>query len=589
MRKPFSLAISFLFLLNLMSISISSASDLEEPLPSLSNSTSLSLDILDDEPEFLDIDQAFAFEYQQTESAVTIKFTIAEGYYLYKKQFKFKAESASIGVINLPVGILYQDEYFGETEIFKQQFTLNLPLNFALSNGEIKVAYQGCAEAGLCYPPSIKTIFLNEINTNTAKNISINDIQNSESDLNNFLQKQNWYTILLVFFVLGIGLALTPCVFPMYPILSSILVGQEKLTNKRAFALSVVFVQGMALTYALLGLAAALAGASFHAILQSDAMLITLSIIFIALAGAMFGLYELQLPSSWVNKLNSKSQSQKQGSLRGALIMGVLSGLIASPCTTAPLSGALLYVAQTGDALFGFITLYILSLGMGLPLLIIGASSGKWLPKAGGWMENVKKLFAFILLAVPLTLASRFLAEHIILWLATGLTLLCAIYFSVLYFKKQNRKFSSVIVIVMLIATGYLTYLAQGYKELVLPFYKTSKIAELNLQFETAINNKQPVMLDITADWCSGCKEFEHLTFANSTVQSELANFVWLQLDVTEYNAQHDAFIKSLNIVGPPAPTVLIYDPNGIELSEKRIRGFLPVEEFIEAVKLEKY
>ncbi|WP_159084030.1 protein-disulfide reductase DsbD [Saccharobesus litoralis] len=560
----------------------------------LFSSNSSSLDDLfaeesEQEPDFLPIDKAFAFNFIQNGDKVDIQFDIAPGYYLYKKQFKFAADNASFSDVILPEGLPYEDEYYGQTEIYKQQFSAQIPLNFALEQGVIKIRYQGCAEAGLCYPPSVKEVLLTPINSGATGGLNastdFSDLSTDESSLSSFLQSQSWFIVLLVFFALGVGLALTPCVFPMYPILSSVLVGQEKLTNKAAFLLSLSFVQGMALTYAALGLLAALAGASFQAVLQSQAVLIGLSIMFAALAGSMFGWYELQLPSSWVNKLNAKSMEQKQGNFKGALAMGVLSGLIASPCTTAPLSGALLYVAQTGDALFGFVTLYILSIGMGLPLLIIGASSGKWLPKAGGWMESVKKLFAFILLAVPIMLFARFMQEQYVLLLAALLAMACAVFFGFQFKRQQNIKLSGGITLVSLLVAIYFGQAAQGYKKLELPFLVTTSAVQIQQELDKAKQAGQPVLLDITAEWCVGCKEFEHITFANANVQATLKDYQWLQLDVTEFNSEHDALIKSWGIVGPPAPTVMIFTTQGIELSNQRIRGFLPPDEFIGAVK----
>ncbi len=542
------------------------------------------------EDSFLPLEQAFIFNFNQDKGQVHVEFEITKGYYLYKKQFKFKTEKASIALANLPKGELYNDEFFGETEIYKGKLSFTLPLNFALNGGLIHLGYQGCAEAGLCYPPSIHSISLSAFNTADASEGNTNfSLDANETSLSDALSSDNLALTLLLFFVLGVGLSLTPCVFPMYPILSSIIVGQGKLSHKQALMLSFVFVQGMAITYSLLGLVVASAGASLQVWLQSSEVLIGLSLLFLVLAASMFGLYELQLPSSWVNKLNNTSNQQKAGKLKGALVMGMLSGLIASPCTTAPLSGALLYVAQTGDSVLGFVSLYILSLGMGLPLLIIGSSAGSWLPKAGAWMDTIKTFFGFILLAVPLMLLSRFLDEQVILWLSFGLSSIAAIYFARQFILKQKSqqkdKVTLSILAICLAVTMATLYLSTSYKHLELPFTKIEKITVLEQQLAKAKQNNQAVMLDITADWCAGCKEFEHLTFANSEVQTALNDFVWLQLDVTAYTKEQDAFIQSLNIVGPPAPTVLIYDGQGHEFSEQRIRGFLPAEKFINHVK----
>ncbi|NTS75317.1 protein-disulfide reductase DsbD [Catenovulum sp. SM1970] len=549
-------------------------------------------EIIESEPDFLPVEQAFISSYQQQADVLTVSFDIEKGYYLYQAQFKFKGHKASSGEVLMPEGEPYEDEYFGNTQIYKGHVSLTIPLNFALENSVLNLRYQGCAEAGLCYPPSILKIPLNAINTQSATDITTQtgdfDLSANEFSLSQALSENSLPITLALFFALGVGLSLTPCVFPMYPILSSILVGPKgdktQLSNKQALLLSFVFVQGMALTYALLGLVAASAGAGFQAALQSPWVLGFLTLLFIALSGAMFGFYEIQLPSRWVNKLSKTSDQQQSGKLKSALIMGILSGLIASPCTTAPLSGALLYVAQTGDLFIGFISLYILSLGMGLPLLIIGASSGKWLPKAGSWMEQIKKLFGFFLLAVPLMLMARFVDEYWILVLSTLLAIACVIYFAIQFIKQNSKVLSAIISGLSCLVLVYFAQLTLSYQKLNLPFTDFKQIEQLERAIENADKTNSPVILNITAEWCVGCKEFKHLTFADQSVQDALSDYTWLQLDVTEYNSEQDQYIKSLNLVGPPAPTVMIFDEAGQELVKKRIRGFLPPEAFIEAV-----
>lgn len=539
-----------------------------------------------EEPEFLPVEQAFIFNFDQAGEQVEVTFDIADTYYLYQTQFKFATEKASIADVQLPPGLDYYDEYYGDTQIYKKQVKFTIPVNFALEGGVIKLRYQGCAEAGLCYPPSVHEILLTPVNADGAPlDLSGTEFDTSESGLSSALQSDNILITLGLFFALGLALAFTPCVFPMYPILSSIIVGQGQMTSKQAFTFSLIYVQGMALTYSLLGLVVASAGAGFQAALQSPAVLIGMSILFVTLAISMFGAFELQLPSSWMNKLNNINNKQQGGNYKSALIMGVLSGLIASPCTTAPLSGALLYVAQTGDMLLGFTALYILSLGMGLPLLLIGSSASKWLPKAGGWMVTVKKGFGFILLAVPLMLMMRFVDELIVLWSSVALAASCALYFAYAYVKQNGGKLSVIFSVVAAVVAVLLTLQSSRYEKVELPFVQVQTQVELDAQIAQAIQNEQAVMLDITAEWCTGCKEFEHLTFANAEVQSQLSDIVWLQLDVTDYNKDHDQMIKDLGIVGPPAPSVLLFDEQGNEARAARIRGFLPPQDFIDAVQ----
>tara|TARA_Y100000782_G_scaffold19216_1_gene20083 strand:- start:9002 stop:10480 length:1479 start_codon:yes stop_codon:yes gene_type:complete len=374
-----------------------------------------------DEPEYLPVDQAFMFDFNQDQQDLTVSFTIAEGYYLYKKQFKYVAKNAEIGEASYPKGNIIEDEFYGESEVFHQQVDIHIPLTQVSADGIVKVRYQGCAEAGLCYPPTVKVVYVDALAKSPAHGSTATSEQYSLAD--KLINKDNLALTLLLFLALGIGLAFTPCVFPMYPIVSGIVIGQGKPKGlSHSFWLTFVYVQGMAITYSLLGVAVAVAGAQFQAALQHPVVLSVFIGLFVLLAVALFGGFELQLPAKWQERLTHLSNNQTAGSFAGVFVMGVLSGLIASPCTTAPLTGILLFIAQTGDMLLGFASLYLLSLGMGIPLILFGITGGKLLPKAGNWMNVVKVTFGFMMLAVAIVFIERLWTSPLsdFIWAAWG-------------------------------------------------------------------------------------------------------------------------------------------------------------------------
>lgn len=598
--------------------------------------------------EFLRVDQAFVFNFNQDENLLYISFDIHEGYYLYRHQFKFTSDNARLSTVELPAGIEHEDEFFGIQQVYKTPLSFTLNIEQAAKNDVITIAYQGCAEKGLCYPPTEKQISLNEVLEQTALNPlpttmnSNNDVAKSVSNntqtvavseqhrLASMLEQDNLALTLIAFFLGGVLLAFTPCVFPMYPILTGIIVGAgnnnaKPLTTKKAFTLSFFYVQGMAITYTLLGIVVALAGAQFQAMFQHPYVLIALSILFIFLALSMFGLFNLALPASWQNYLNNLSNKQKGGSIFGVIIMGVISGLVASPCTTAPLTGALLYISQTGDVILGASALYALSLGMGLPLLVLGSSGGKLLPKAGAWMNIIKNIFGLLLLAVPIFLLERFIPSMVgeILW---ALLLLASA--SYLYVANQNSVASSpkgfgfglrsLLIFLMLFFGAnmlyqlFTTYYHNGTANSVIAntnstnansansntslianqqtdiqhFTPVADLAALRVAVAQANEQGKTVMLDLYADWCVACKEFEEYTFPDSTVQQALTNSVLLQIDLTDTgSASSIELMEHFNIFG--LPSILFFDLSGKELSLQRVTGFMGADKFsahIEAI-----
>jgi thiol:disulfide interchange protein DsbD len=578
--------------------------------------------------EFLKVDEAFSFNFDQQNNQLHINFDISPGYYLYRHQFKFTNKNITYSTIDLPIGLEHEDEFFGVQQIYKEQLAFTINIEQASENATIAISYQGCAEKGLCYPPTKKIIELNNVVANNTSNdvsaifstlnnsagneegnvtlaaqkpdstsaVITNIAQSSEQHkLADMLKQDSLLLTLIAFFIGGLLLSFTPCVFPMYPILTGIIVGQGKaLTTKKAFTLSFFYVQGMAVTYTLLGIVVALAGAQFQAIFQHPIVLISLSILFIFLALSMFGLFNLALPASWQNKLNAISNQQKGGSITGVIMMGVISGLVASPCTTAPLTGALLYISQTGDVVLGASALYALSLGMGLPLLILGSSGGKLLPKAGAWMNIIKNIFGLLLLAVPIFLLERFIPETASQALWALLVLSAASYFYVSNLNGDGRGFwfgaRSLVIFVMLFVGAKMAY------QLVMPsqhlvavestttnqvqhFTQVKTLNELQSAIAQANTQGKTVMLDLFADWCIACKEFEKYTFFDNEVQKSLANSVLLQIDLTDTGTnQNIELMEHFNVFG--LPSILFFNLQGQELSQQRITGFMGADEF---------
>ena len=575
--------------------------------------------LFSNDDEFLKVDEAFVFNFYQKNNLLEVSFDIAPEYYLYRHQFKFKGENTQYKPVLLPDGIDHEDEFFGVQKIFTENLSFTVNLENVSSDASIKITYQGCAEKGLCYPPTSKVIKLSKFVTdegiantsplatpssNADQQTNMGEVQKSEQhQLSDMLKQDSLLLTLIAFFVGGLLLSFTPCVFPMYPILTGIIVGQgEGLTTKKAFTLSFFYVQGMAITYTLLGVVVAMAGAKFQAVFQHPIVLIGLSVLFIFLALSMFGVFNLALPASWQNKLNNLSNKQKGGSITGVLIMGVISGLVASPCTTAPLTGALLYISQTGDVILGASALYALSLGMGLPLLILGSSGGKLLPKAGAWMNIIKNIFGLLLLAVPVFLLERFIPVVASQALWALLILASASYF---YVANQNHAAAqneqqgkgfwyglrSLVIFLMLFFGANLAY------QLVFPsssvvandaqhpsFKQVTSLTQLHNEVKRANMQGKTVMVDLYADWCIACKEFEKYTFVDAEVQKALSNSVWLQIDMTDFDSTNNAeLVQHYTILG--LPSILFFDLQGNELTKQRTTGFMKAAEFSTHVK----
>ena len=563
--------------------------------------------LFDKKPAFLPVDEAFQFSAAKSENQenVIVNWSIAEGYYLYQEKISVKLnqeENASFDVATFSISPEdYNDPYFGLMKIFKKPVQAIFKASQPPLKAEdvVEIAYQGCTE-GFCYPPEVKEIKVADLpiaqvaNTEkTSENSTALSAQpKAEQDRLAESLFNSKYAV-FGFFLLGLGLAFTPCVLPMLPLLSAIVIGQNQRPNMwRAFALSFVYVQGMALTYTLLGLIVAAIGLPFQVALQHPYVMIGLSIIFVLLALSMFGVFTLQLPSSLQTKLSLLSQQQKAGALGGVFLMGMIAGLVASPCTSAPLSGALLYVAQSGDLFTGAITLYLLALGMGVPLILITLFGNKILPKSGMWMETVKKLFGFVMLALPVFLISRILPDE---WTPRLWAMLGTAFFIWFAFQMPKNGTGWVFRILFLVAAMISVKPLQTWvwgesqapsavenKAVSHVEFKQVK-SEAELQQALSENNKSLVMLDLYADWCVACKEFEKETFSDPSVQKAFGDMLLLQVDMTKNSEENRALMTKYKVLG--LPTILFFSRDGKEIEGSRVNGFMPPVEFLQWIE----
>lgn len=563
--------------------------------------------LFDKKPAFLPVDEAFQFSAAKSENQenVIVNWSIAEGYYLYQEKISVKLnqeENASFDVATFSISPEdYNDPYFGLMKIFKKPVQAIFKASQPPLKAEdvVEIAYQGCTE-GFCYPPEVKEIKVADLpiaqvaNTEkTSENSTALSAQpKAEQDRLAESLFNSKYAV-FGFFLLGLGLAFTPCVLPMLPLLSAIVIGQNQRPNMwRAFALSFVYVQGMALTYTLLGLIVAAIGLPFQVALQHPYVMIGLSIIFVLLALSMFGVFTLQLPSSLQTKLSLLSQQQKAGALGGVFLMGMIAGLVASPCTSAPLSGALLYVAQSGDLFTGAITLYLLALGMGVPLILITLFGNKILPKSGMWMETVKKLFGFVMLALPVFLISRILPDE---WTPRLWAMLGTAFFIWFAFQMPKNGTGWVFRIFFLVAAMISVKPLQAWVwgENSIPSAVENKAvshvefkkvkSEAELQQALSENNKSLVMLDLYADWCVACKEFEKETFSDPSVQKAFGDMLLLQVDMTKNSEENRALMTKYKVLG--LPTILFFNRDGKEIEGSRVNGFMPPVEFLQWIE----
>jgi thiol:disulfide interchange protein DsbD len=477
----------------------------------------------------LEPEKAFRFSARALDQgAVEVRFAIADGYYLYRDRMRFEARGARLGKPEFPPGIAHKDDFFGEQQIYRKDVRIRVPVE---GDGafDLKVTSQGCADIGVCYVPMESTAALRVAAGGAVSAPSLF----SSSDLDVARLFPNSVPLVLAgFLLLGLLLAFTPCVLPMIPILSGIIAGEGRsLSKSRALALSLAYVIGMAVAYAIAGVAAAYSGSLLAAALQNAWVLGAFALIFVALALSMFGLYELRLPGFLHQKLDQAHRRLPGGRVASVAGMGALSAVIVSPCVAAPLAGALLYIAQTRDVALGGAALFAMALGMGVPLIVVGVSEGALLPKSGPWLNRVKHVFGVLLLAVAA-------------WIVSPLFL-------------SGKGDTS--------------------------FVRVDSIAELEKKL---VAPGKPVMLDFYADWCVSCKEMEHFTFSEPRVKKELDGMLLLQVDVTANTAEHKALLKRFSLFGPPG--IIFFDAQGREIKGLRVIGYQNAERFLKTLSYAK-
>lgn len=557
------------------------------------------LGLAEEGQDFLDPEEAFLFSVYSPElTQVVLKWQIAEGYYLYHDKMKIALTSQGyLGEPQFPPSTMRQDQQFGDVAVYQQaNLEVTVPVQASTPTITLEVKYQGCAEAGLCYPPVTKVV---DVTLGQGEKLSPQD------RVTQLLTHANTLYTLLAFFGFGLLLSLTPCIFPMIPILSSIIIGQgTRMTPYKAFLMSLIYVFAMASTYAVAGVLTGLLGENLQAAFQKPGILIIFSLIFVILALSMFGFYELQLPSALQTRINQLSNRQQGGTLIGVAIMGVLSALIVGPCVAAPLAGALIYIGQTGDAVLGGFSLFFMSLGMGVPLILLGISAGHLLPKAGVWMDNVKAVFGVILLGVAIWMLERILPVQVTISLWASLLIVSAVYMGALDslsagISGWRKLWKGIGLILFMYGVLLMIGVASGNPSLFKPLqgvclnndktttqptteslsFKPIKGLEgLNQALTLAEAQNKPVMLDFYADWCVSCKEMENFTFTDAGVQQLLAKVVLLKADVTPNDEQDKALYKHFGIFGPPA--ILFFSKTGKELIAHRVIGFMPANEF---------
>ena len=589
------------------------------------------------EEHFLDADQAFQLSSSaETPDLLRLHWDIADGYYLYRDKFKvqlIKGDNVVLGTPTLPPGETKHDEFFGDIKIFHQDVDMRVPLKRTSTNaGDItlQVTYQGCAEAGICYPPIRKTLSIalparsaapagtttaatpgGQAATLPAVPATTAGVTSRQDDVARVLRESGSGWIVLFFFGAGLLLAFTACMYPMIPILSSIIVGQgESITATRAFVLSLTYVEAMAVTYAVIGVVSAQVGAGVQAFFQNPWILSLFALIFVTLALSMFGFFHLQLPAHWQARLSHTSHRQKGGTLVGVAVMGALSALIVGPCAGPVLIGALLYSSQTGDYLHGALAMFALGNGMGAPLLVICTSGGKLLPKAGGWMSTIKAIFGVVLLGVAILMLERILPGPVTLILWALLLIIPAVYMGALDPLPDHvsgwRRFWKGLGIAMLVygvilvlgaasgahdplnplrnlVSGVTATEGANQASQPLPFRRIKSVADFDAALKESVRQGKPVMLDFYADWCTYCVKMEDDTFSDPRVRQALADVTLLQADVTANDAADLALLNHFNLFAPPA--ILFFGPSGREQHDYRLVGFLGADKFLTHLK----
>jgi len=541
---------------------------------------------------------------------IEVRFEITKGYYLYRDKFRFAVEPVNVqlGPPVLPKGKEKNDPNFGQVEVYYQEAVIRLPVERNISGIlplTLNITSQGCADIGVCYPPQKQTVSL-ELPDPAVEPTTRPSVRDESSYIEQLLRNANLGWVVASFFGIGLLLTFTPCVFPMIPILSGIIVGTGReghgVSHARGFALSLAYVLGMAVTYALIGVAAGLTGTLLTSALQNPWTLGSVALIFVVLSLSMFGFYELQLPSFLQSKVSEKTALLKGGSLHGTALMGALSALVVGPCVTAPLAGALLYIGQTGDVLLGGASLFSMALGMGVPLLMVGLSAGTLLPRSGAWLESVKKIFGVIMLANALWIVSPILSVTVQMIAWSLLLIVSAIFMHAIdplpsHAKGWQRFWKGIGLVFLIIGAALLVGALSGAKDPLQPlsglrgglqssekpgvsFERIRTVAELDARIRSS---ERPVILDFYADWCVSCKEMDRYTFSDPRVKAKLSNWTLLQADVTANSDADKALLSRFNLFGPPG--IIFFNAEGQEVDGIRVIGFQDADKFLKSLE----
>jgi thiol:disulfide interchange protein DsbD len=561
--------------------------------------------------EPLDPEQAYRYSVRTIDAnTVEARWDIADDYYMYREKFKFSAEPATVklGTPDFPAGKVKDDEFFGKVETYRGTIAIRIPVEAGgATTFTLKAVSQGCWDQGICYPPTPQQAVVDLTKIEAASPVAAtaaapagNDGDES-SRIAGILEHGSFWLIIASFFGFGLLLCLTPCVFPMVPILSGIIVNHgHAVTHARAFWLSTAYVLGMAVTYAAVGVAAGFSGTLLSSALQNAWVLGGFALVFVVLSLSMFGFYELQLPAALQSRLSEKANRQG-GSFGAIAVMGALSALIVGPCVAAPLAGALLYIAQTGDAVLGGSALFAMALGMGAPLILVGVFSRSLLPKAGPWMEAVKKFFGVLMLATALWLVTPVIPAWAQMLGWAALLIVPAIYMHALdplppHSGNWKRLWKGVGVLMLLAGTAMLAGVLGGARDPLQPlgflrsetaggvsprltFERVRSVAELDGRLAQAAAQGQPVMLDFYADWCVTCKELEKFTFSDARVQAKLAGMQLLQADVTANSEDDAALLKRFSLFGPPG--IIFFGRDGKEIGGVKVVGYQDADRFL--------
>ena len=550
------------------------------------------IDLPDDKPEFLPPDKAFKMSVTNIgEKKILIDWQIEEGYYLYMGMFEFSTDQENVKITKaqMPDGTKKVDEFFGNVDVYYNSTSAELTFDKINKNTNLIIIYQGCADAGLCYPPIKKIISLDKYSSEEGLFLKTSS-SNDQFYITEQLNTQSIILNIFLFLLAGLLLSFTPCVFPMIPILTGIIVGQgPNISRKKSFLLSLTYVLTMAFTYAIAGTIIAASGINIQASLQSPYVIGTLTILFIILALSMFNFITIQMPQYFQNILINKSNNNKSGSYVGVGIMGSLSALIVGPCVTAPLIGALVYIASTNNYIIGATALFSLGIGMGLPLLILGTSASELMKKIGPYLEFVNKLFGILFLVVAVWLVERILSIYMAAFLWASL----AAFIAWLFYRSnaENYIVKSTLNVLSIVLVSYSLLQVYGLRandnfEPTSSFIEKKdsqifvKLKSTTDLFDSIKNTENITMVDLWADWCVACKELDKYTFSDLRVRELLTNINIIKFDVTENNDDHSKFLSDNQIYGPPA--LMFFDNKGNEIKSARIVGFIDADSFLD-------